>query len=420
MSYTKTTWANDTTPTINATNLNHIEAGIADAGGSASMTVAANDSPTKLKNRADYVCDGVADDVQIQAAIDELPSGGGKVFISEGHYITGASIHLRAKPLHICGAGKDVTYITLGDGVNDSIIKYTESVSETFLLMQDFTIDGNKDANTVASSGIEIAPTGGAHLWDAVFKNIFILRFKNRAFITNDAHDYIFDHCIFEYCDGQYALELVGGFNPVLQSCLIKLNGGRGIRSAAAQLSMSGCSVVDNGGCGMIVEGENDLIHGNIFYKNGSDAANTYEDVWLVSCAGESVIVGNTFLGTDHKNAIRIESDNNIITDNLIKGTTGTPIWNNGGTGNYVRNNHGYVTEASGTETIATAATSVDVTHGLAVTPTADDISVTPAGSLLAASSFWIDTIGASTFRINVNGAPGGAGVLFAWKAIVL
>ena len=45
----------------------------------ATFVVAASDSSAKSKDQADYVCDGVDDQVEIQAAIDALPSGSGKV-----------------------------------------------------------------------------------------------------------------------------------------------------------------------------------------------------------------------------------------------------------------------------------------------------------------------------------------------------
>jgi hypothetical protein len=41
----------------------------------ATKVVAASDAPTDVKARADYVCDGTADDVEIQAAIDALTAG---------------------------------------------------------------------------------------------------------------------------------------------------------------------------------------------------------------------------------------------------------------------------------------------------------------------------------------------------------
>jgi len=51
------------------------------------IVVAASDSSKSVKNGADYVCDGSADDVQIQAAIDSLPSFGGEVVCASGNYV---------------------------------------------------------------------------------------------------------------------------------------------------------------------------------------------------------------------------------------------------------------------------------------------------------------------------------------------
>lgn len=50
----------------------------------ATIVVAASDS--LYDERADYVCDGVADNVEIQAAIDALPAGGGSIVLLDGTY----------------------------------------------------------------------------------------------------------------------------------------------------------------------------------------------------------------------------------------------------------------------------------------------------------------------------------------------
>jgi hypothetical protein len=83
------------------------------------------------------------------------------------------------------------------------------------------------------------------------------------------------------------------------------------------------------------------------------------------------------------------------------------------------RNNRGYTTENSGTDTIASASTSKAVTHGLSVTPVAGDIMITPMESLGNASFFWVDTYTSTQFTIHTNIAPG-ADTDFAWRAIVL
>lgn len=62
-------------------------------GRTASLVVAANDSTDLEKAQADYTCNGTADDVQIQAAIDALSSGG-EVFLLEGTYNIESSINI--------------------------------------------------------------------------------------------------------------------------------------------------------------------------------------------------------------------------------------------------------------------------------------------------------------------------------------
>lgn len=48
----------------------------ADNEGKGTFLVAASDASAGSKKRADYICDGTADDVEIQAAFDALPGGG--------------------------------------------------------------------------------------------------------------------------------------------------------------------------------------------------------------------------------------------------------------------------------------------------------------------------------------------------------
>lgn len=57
-----------------------------DTIGQPTLVVAASDASDASKGRADYVCDGVNDEVQINAAIDALPAIGGRVFLTEGNF----------------------------------------------------------------------------------------------------------------------------------------------------------------------------------------------------------------------------------------------------------------------------------------------------------------------------------------------
>ena len=98
--------------------------------GAATFFVAAAGSSTAVKMRANYVCDGQDDHLQIQAAIDALSNqtgarfdvSGGVVELSAGAFHLGAAIHCRDKVVSLIGAGMGSSELALQDGVNDDIL----------------------------------------------------------------------------------------------------------------------------------------------------------------------------------------------------------------------------------------------------------------------------------------------------------
>jgi parallel beta-helix repeat protein len=105
-------------------------------------------------------------------------------------------------------------------------------------------------------------------------------------------------------------------------------------------------------------------------------------------------------------------ASNNIVTPNKTK-----TIDPGTGTHNIIRNNIGYVTENSGTATIASGQTSIVVTHGLGYTPVAGDIVVVPTNSMGSATKFYIGTYTSTQFTITVDQDPGATTATFAWMA---
>lgn len=69
-----------------------------------------------------------------------------------------------------------------------------------------------------------------------------------------------------------------------------------------------------------------------------------------------------------------------------------------------------------GVATLDNGDTTKVVTHGLGFTPEDGDIIICPIESLGAAVRFWVDTLTATQFTINVNADPT-ADVDFAWQA---
>ncbi len=91
------------------------------------------------------------------------------------------------------------------------------------------------------------------------------------------------------------------------------------------------------------------------------------------------------------------------------------PITLSGSGTQIVRRNIGFATENKGQATLVNGTTSIAVAHGLAVTPDPEDIRVVPIEAWGSATEFWVDTVGAAEFTINVDADPG-QDVDFAWK----
>lgn len=78
----------------------------------ATLVVAASNASAAEKAQADYVCDGTADDVEIQAAIVALPATGGKLQLSSGTFTLAASILIQDKMVWLSGEGTGWAMVT--------------------------------------------------------------------------------------------------------------------------------------------------------------------------------------------------------------------------------------------------------------------------------------------------------------------
>lgn len=78
-----------------------------------------------LTEPADYLCDGVADDVQIKAAVDYVAAlGGGLVFIKRGVYNFAGIVTVSTSNVSIIGEGKGITVLTCGFSSNNGMFLF--------------------------------------------------------------------------------------------------------------------------------------------------------------------------------------------------------------------------------------------------------------------------------------------------------
>lgn len=76
------------------------------ASGGGTITVYAS---TALDPQGDYRCDGVADEFQINAAINALPTAGGTIILSEGEFNIAGTITVNRRAVKLVGQGYDFT-----------------------------------------------------------------------------------------------------------------------------------------------------------------------------------------------------------------------------------------------------------------------------------------------------------------------
>lgn len=79
------------------------------------LLVAASDALDRTRAQADYICDGVADEVQINLALNALPAAEGRVMLSEGTFTLAAPIVIPGHNITLEGNGWS-TFID-GDGL---------------------------------------------------------------------------------------------------------------------------------------------------------------------------------------------------------------------------------------------------------------------------------------------------------------
>lgn len=345
----------------------------------ATFYVAADDAGTKSKNAYDYLCDGTADDVQIQAAITAAAAaGGGTVLLSEGEFVIEAEITL-ADNVNLVGMGKGATVLKIKQNTSASFT-VLDLTSCDHTTVAKLGIDSNSQT-TYGHVGIELNASTHCRIVDCSFKNIVdnsvanmgngiwasgssyhivitgcdILDCSENGIYLYAINESIIAHNHIESCDTSgmdlngYHLSVVGN---VLKTNAINIKGGANtledseiignqiIDSTTDGIDLTGtvnrCSIVgnnvsENDGHGINVDGVDCLIAGNNVYHNSQGGDDTSDGIRI---EGDYCTVTNNMVRrgatTQHKYGL-----------NIVAGATGTYIADNdlltsGKTANYI------------------------------------------------------------------------------------
>ncbi len=438
-----------TTITANATTIN------APTGRSATFTVASVNATATVKAQSDYVCDGTADDVQINAAIAALPVGGGTVQLTDGTFYLTAPITSAKTALHLKGNGfSGITVLYLVSGSNCNMFGAPDTVAR-ILEISGIEFNGNKAGNA-SGNGISIDYYNGAFLHDllihdckenGIYSSIFPSGFNGHKI-----------YCISNGVNGIYIL----GQGNIWTDMFLLSNGDAGIRIQAGGdyniealvESNVGYGAVfvdggdeskikiwasDNGQGSLLVSTKHSIIE--LYSRRcgvNRDHVYLYDAAWCtitVNISPNAESAGSNAFGYSFNpinNTIRgiidvpgflfynrggggLSLANTLVEASYVQADSG--IYGNGNPAAFptIRGNTGFVTENTGAGTILTGTTSTVVTHGLSVLPVAGQIWVTPTSLMGSASYLFVDTYTSANFTVNSDVDPATANITFAW-----
>ncbi|HSD56407.1 MAG TPA: glycosyl hydrolase family 28-related protein [Candidatus Saccharimonadales bacterium] len=420
---------------------------------------------------SDYgaVFDGTTNDAAaLQAAIDAARSSGKILMLPTGTAIVGTPLSING-PITIVGSGRESTILKASIALNDYVVKFTGGTAGVGIVgayFADFAIDGNS-ANQTA---------GGAILADGAvqctFERLHCYSVYNWGLKLGPITGGAFGHhnrvvnCLFDNSDGSAGFgggvwttssdenwfigtdfEFLGGSSnpvgttPVMfydQSGLQHIISSNFVRGAhncigvrvqnCLKTKIIGCTFDGVPGDNVFLVANKCVVSGNVFTQPGDGGSVAASGIHLEFNTHFNVITGNVLETSDGagetRSLIREESTggggDNLISDNSVTWGGVAPtvsLIESQGTNTIVRNNIGWVTEKSGTATVASGSTTIAVNHGLEMTPALSNIWVTPSNNLGTATKFWISGVSNTQFTINVDVDPGATTATFVWNA---
>lgn len=415
------------------------------------------------------VFDGSTDDATaLQSAINTAISTGKPLILNPGTAIVGTPLSISAT-LTIVGSGREKTILKAKTSLNDYVISFTGGSAGVGIVgahLSDFTVDGNSAGQTAGGGikadgavqcsferihltscynwGLKLGPiTGGAFgHHNRVVQCLFdqggsSAGFGGGVWATSSDENW-FNTSDFEFLGGTTSPI---GSNPIMfydetglqhitaANFVAGSNNCIGVRvQNAKDTKIVACTFDGTAGDSVFIAGTRCVIAGNVFTSPGDNGSIAASGVHLEFNTHYNAVSDNIFetatTASKTRSLVREESTggsgDNIITGNTLvqNGAPSVALLESAGAATtIIRNNIGWVTENSGTATVANGTTSIAVNHGLSVTPGLANIALTPTNNLGSATKFWISGVTSTQFTVNVDVNPGATTATFVWLA---
>jgi parallel beta-helix repeat protein len=299
---------------------------------SATRIVAASDSLDK--SRADYVCDGVDDQAEINSAIADLGTTGGMVLLLEGTYNITGSINL-ASNTALVGQGPG-TVLRIPDGFNFDLYGIIAGSGASRVLVADLRIDGNKANQTEGDTiGMLIGyPNSSSYV---EVRNCWVENTTLHSIVIFLSNDCFVEGNILQG-NNDTGILIMSSSRCIIARNLCEGNIFCGISiESSNHNTISGNVCWGNGNTGIHVWNSNhNAISGNVCQESergiSIEEHSSYNIISGNTCQGNkygiyipspnNTIAGNTCQGNDYHGIYVNSSSNNIIVGNSVLGNS--------------------------------------------------------------------------------------------------
>jgi hypothetical protein len=281
----------------------------------AAFVVAASNASELQKSQADFLCDGTADEVDIELAIAALPSVGGTIYFSEGTFNLAGdndrNLDITKSNVRLVGMGMGIT--TLKAATKDAHLISNSVTTLNSLTIQDMTLDHD---------GVTLASTQGhlvrlERVTNVVLENLELLNSTHHGIATLPDDSAVLDVNTDYFINNIYAKNIgvagiVGGDairiffgadRAVISNIVIDGVENHGIHVGLGQQTISNVTVLNAGAEAVSIQSEGAQL------TNIDAEWNITSD--LIANRPAAGTAGNLFLATD-------------------EGTTGKPYRDNG------------------------------------------------------------------------------------------
>lgn len=289
------------------------------ARGSSDYFVCSSTAPAFLKASAEKVCDGVADDVEINAAIVATSTAGGRVRLSTGTFALAVRITHKSNVI-LSGLGA-ATVLQAAAGVTAGVITGASGDAITDAAVEDLLIDGGAVASL---NGIQV--TNGSRLRcervriQNIAKNGVVLTTHNDAELKRLRID----------TPSDAGIEILGGNDNIINLCTVLSSGSAGVIKHGIYLTATALRTkilycrIDNPQGAMSIFVDSTCTDTEITGGHFTSTSTNKEAIGIVAGAVRTIVTAVN-VDTTGDNGISVSANECTVTGCTIKNA-----WNNG------------------------------------------------------------------------------------------